>query len=129
MIEIMRNLPEGIIGVEAKGEVTREDYEKVLIPELEIQISRHGKVAFLYYIGSDFQRFTVGAMWDDFKAGLSHLSSWRKIAIVTDVEWIRRASDLFRFLFPCEVRSFQSSSLSEAKHWISEDPALSNSDK
>ena len=35
MIEIMSGLPENVVAAIANGEVTGEDYEKVLIPAIE----------------------------------------------------------------------------------------------
>ena len=40
MIELIPDLPENVLGFSAKGEVTVEDYETVLIPAVEARIKR-----------------------------------------------------------------------------------------
>jgi hypothetical protein len=58
------------------------------------------KIRMLYQLGSTFSGFTSGAMWDDAKLGITHRKSWEKIAIVTDVGWIKSAIGVFKFAMP-----------------------------
>jgi len=46
-------------------------------------------------LGEDFDGWTVGAAWDDTKLGLLHLADFSRIALVSDIEWIRRVTKLF----------------------------------
>jgi hypothetical protein len=118
MIEVMPDVQGNQVGVIASGQVTAEDYEKVLIPEVEARLQAHPKVRLLYHIGPDFTGFSAGAMLDDAKLGLRHFKDWDRIAVVTDVSWIRAGIDLFRFTMPCPVKVFGNSALDEAKGWI-----------
>ena len=47
MIEVIPDLPEGVVGVEAVGEVTADDYRNVLIPAAEAVLEQHGKARLL----------------------------------------------------------------------------------
>ena len=47
-----------------------------------------------------------------------HLSRWERVVVVTDVDWIRLAVNVFRFLVPGEIRVFGTSQASEARSWI-----------
>jgi len=60
----------------------------------------------------------AGAAWEDFKLGIGHLARWERVAVVTDVDWIRVAMNFFRFLLPGEMRVFATSRASEARRWI-----------
>lgn len=120
MIEPIRDLPSDVLGFSAKGTVTKVDYETIIIPAVEAKFSKYTKVKFLYYIGADFTKFESGALWDDAKIGFKHLTSWDRIAVVTDVDWIRTAVRIFAFLLHGPVRVFQSAEIAEARSWISE---------
>lgn len=120
MIEEIKGLPEHVLGFSAKGKVTAEDYEKVLIPAIEKELKENKKVRFLYQFGEGFESFEAGAMWEDTKVGLSHFKSWERIAIVTDIEWLRVMTKVFGFTMPGVVRVFGNSELSEAVKWLSE---------
>jgi len=96
MLEIIEGLPDNAVGFTAKGNVTAEDYETVLIPAVEEKLKKHEKVRLLYHLGEEFERFEAGAMWDDAKVGLGHITDWEKIAIVTDVNWIQQAGKILR---------------------------------
>jgi hypothetical protein len=113
MIEKIPDLPDGVIGFSASGTVTANDYESTIIPAIEELFARKGKARFLYHLGE-------AAMWDDTKLGLKHLSGWERMAVVTDVEWIRAALRVFGLAIPGHVRVFHNKELSEARRWVSE---------
>jgi hypothetical protein len=50
----------------------------------------------------------------DFKAGMEHLTRWERIAIVTDIDWIKYAIRLFSFLIPGAARLFPASEAAQA---------------
>ena len=118
MIELLPDLPSGVVGFTASGQVTARDYESVVIPAIESKLAEHGKVRILYQIGPAFTGFTAGAMWDDAKLGMMRLKAWEKIAVVTDVHWIGGAMGLFGFAMPCPVKVFPNGRYAEAIEWI-----------
>lgn len=120
MIEAIPNLPENVLGFTAKGTVTADDYESVIMPAVEAMFSRREKVRFLYCLGEEFSEFELGAMWDDTKLGLKHLTGWERMAVVSDVEWVRGAVRAFGLAMPGHVRVFHNDELAEATRWISE---------
>jgi hypothetical protein len=120
MLEKISDLPENVLGFSAKGTVTADDYETVIIPAVEAMLSREGKVRFLYHLGEDFSGFEAAAMWDDTKLGLKHFSGWERVALVSDVEWVRWAVKVFGLAMPGHVRVFQNRDLAEAQRWVSE---------
>ncbi len=118
MITSLTGFPDNIVALECKGHVTRRDYEAVLVPAVETALERHDKVRLYYLIGSDFAGFDPGAVWQDFKVGIEHLLRWERIAVVTDVGWIRHSIVAFGFLIPGDVRVFPTSDASGARDWI-----------
>ena len=120
MIERMLDLPEAVLGFTAQGTVTAADYEGTIIPAVEETFSRHEKVRFLYHLGSAFTGFDAAAMWDDTVLGLKHLGGWERVAVVSDVEWLRAAVKVFGLAMPGHVRVFRDAELAEARRWITE---------
>jgi hypothetical protein len=120
MVEKIPDLPDNVLGFTAKGTVTAHDYEAVIIPAVEALFSRRSKVRFLYHLGEDFSGFEPGAVWDDTKLGLKHLGGWERMAVVSDVEWIRAAVKIFGVAIPGHVRVFHNRELAAATRWISE---------
>jgi hypothetical protein len=118
MIEVLPDLPPEVVGLVASGRVTAQDYESVVFPAIESKLKQHAKVRILYQLGPRFSGFTAGAMWDDAKVGLAHLGAWERIAIVTDVDWVRAAVGVFGFVIPCPVKIFSNAQLVEARDWI-----------
>jgi SpoIIAA-like len=120
MIEKIPDLPDNVIGFTAKGTITANDYEFIIIPAVEELFSRQKKVRFLYHLGDDLTGFEAVAMWDDTKLGLKHIQGWERLAIVSDIEWIRAAVKIFGLVIPGHVRVFHNKELDEAKQWVSE---------
>lgn len=118
MIRTLDGFPDTIVAAACEGRVTREDYETILIPRLNEALGRHDKVRIYYEIGPSFTAFDAGAVWEDAKVGLEHLSRYERMALVTDVPWIRLAVAAFRFLMPGRMRVFAASQVQEARAWI-----------
>jgi SpoIIAA-like len=123
MLEILTDFPDNIVAAVAHGVVTKRDYEDALVPRVELILKRHAKIRCYYELGAQFSRMEPGAMWEDFKIGVEHLSRWERVAVVTDVDWIRHAVNIFRFLMPGEVRVFGTSEAAAARKWITAAPA------
>ncbi len=120
MIELIQGMPENIVAVSASGKVTGDDYDNVLIPEIESKLKKFRKLRVLYALGPDFSGFTAEAMWDDAKIGLKHLTEYEKVAVVSDVSWVVGAVKFFSLFIPCPVKVFDNDKLAEAKAWICE---------
>jgi hypothetical protein len=118
MIERISDLPDTVLGFTATRTVTAADYEAVIMPAVEAQFARQDKIRLLYHLGPGFVGFDAGAMWDDAKVGLRHPGGWEKVAVVTDVDWLRAAVKGFRFAMLGDVRVFHNEELADAKRWI-----------
>jgi len=120
MMKLIEDLPPGVVGVEAGGTVSAEDYERVLVPAVEAARADapDGRVSLLYVLGHEMPDFTVGAGWQDAKLGLGQLRSWNRIGVVTDTDWIRHAIHSVGWLVPGEVRVYPVEDLDAARAWV-----------
>ena len=114
MIEVTSGTPANLLIATAHGKVTGHDYELILIPAIESALKAHKKIRLLYHLAPDFQGFSPEAVWDDAKLGLSHLTAFEALAVVTDILWITDAVKLFGLLMRCPVKEFPNASLAEA---------------
>ena len=92
----------------------------MLVPALEQALHGPGKVRCYYELGPEFAGMEAGAMWEDFKIGVEHLTRWERVAVVTDIDWIRRAMNMFRFLVPGDCRVFATGEAAEARRWVAQ---------
>lgn len=75
------------------------------------------KVRIYYEIAQDFAGIEPGAVWEDAKVGFAHWFRWERLAVVTDVEWIKHTLKIFGLL-PGELRSFPTTEADTARDWI-----------
>ena len=115
MIQIVEGLPDNVVGIVAKGRVTNEDCNKILKPLMETSLKRHDKVRLYYEIGCRFP----GAAWEDLRLGMGRVPQWERVAVVTDVGWVRHTVNALRFLIPGEVRVFTTPEAYKGCAWIS----------
>lgn len=120
MVERIEGLGGGAVGFEARGEVTADDYENLIVPAVEEALAGRDKVNLLYVLGDDFTGYELAAMWDDTKVGMGHLFSWGRIGLVTDHDSYRRMVQGFGFLIPAHVRVFPMAAIEDAKAWVLE---------
>ena len=117
MIRTIDGMPAGTIGFEAVGTVTEEDYRDVLAPALKDAMA-HDDVRLMYLLGKDFDSYALSAMWADTKLWASHLGSWRRIAIVTDADWLENTVKAFGWMMPGRVKVFETDDVDDAKEWL-----------
>jgi SpoIIAA-like len=116
MIERPEGFPDNVVALAGKGQVTRK--EEVLIPAVEAAFKKHQKISLYYELGPQFSGIETGAAWEDFKEGVRHFLQWEKMAVVMDVEWIRRAINGFGVFMPGELRVFPNSEAAAARTWV-----------
>ena len=121
MVERLDDMPDGTVGFRIDGDVEREDYTEILVPALKAAVDSGRGLRALYLI-EDLDDIEGGALWEDTKLGfdlaVEHHSDWKRSAIVTDIDWMARASKLFLWLFPGEARLFRLADLEQAKAWV-----------
>lgn len=117
---LLDGFPGNVIAIRAVGEVTSRDYEDRLIPMVKKAEAEYGNVRLLMQLGEDFAHYSVGAMWDDARLGLTHWRSFERIAIVSDTGWVTRAIKMFAPLMPGKVAVFGNDALQAATDWITE---------
>jgi hypothetical protein len=115
MIRELTDLPTPLIGFELSGTLHAEDYRDVLLPAIE-KAAQAGDVRIVLVI-ADFGGMSPGALWQDLKMGIEHLRAWKRIALVTDVEWIVHMASLFGWMTPGELKHFPRSQISDAISW------------
>ena len=118
MLTPIWGLPEGTVGFEAAGHVTDKDYKERLIPALDAAIEEHGKIRFLFLLGSKFEGYDPMAMFDDTMFGLKHMSDFERIAVVTDDQMIGGMLRTFAPMLPSDTKVFPVKDLSAAKQWL-----------
>jgi hypothetical protein len=118
MISELDGLPAGVIGFEASGKIAAEDYRDVILPALE-QAAKTGDVRFIIVM-HDFDGISGGAIWQDLKMGIEHLHAWKRIALVTDINWMSHLTDLFGWMTPGETKTFPVDQRDQAVRWVSE---------
>jgi hypothetical protein len=122
MIEEIADMPAGTVGLRVWGEVTGEDYKDVLLPTVERAVKEHGEIRLLFQAGPDFQHFTAGMIGTDVTKGLSfgvsNWSAWKRMAVVTDVEWLRHAMQMLGWMTPGQARLFALDEVHAAKDWV-----------
>ena len=61
-----------------------------------------------------------GAALEDLQLGIKHFNHFKKIAMVSDISWIKHSINIFAPLIPADVKTFSNDCLEDAKNWILE---------
>jgi hypothetical protein len=117
-VRIIQGLPDNTVGFVAEGEVTGHDYTSTIEPAVDAALADHGRLRMLYVLGDEFAGYSGGAMWEDGKLGMTHLTSWERIAVVADQAWIRHAVNVMGHLIPGSVKVFTLAEEPQARAWV-----------
>jgi hypothetical protein len=122
----MEELPSGVLGVQAVGRETREDYTSFVAPLVDEQQRRGRRVRFLYYLGSEFPSATAAAVVNDLRLGRRCVHAFEKCAVVSDASWVRGAPELVGSLMPCPILTVANGDIELAVRWLTAPLAASN---
>ncbi|NUR08448.1 MAG: STAS/SEC14 domain-containing protein [Nocardioidaceae bacterium] len=117
MIRVLDDMPPGTVGVEAVGKVTADDYRDVLGPVVQDALARKD-VRLLYVLGKEFDSYAPSAAWEDTKLWAGHLKGWKKVAVVSDADWLEHSVKAFAWLVPGDIKVFETDEVQEAKRWL-----------
>ena len=118
MLRPVSDMPIGTIGFEAVGEVEDDDWEHAVEPVLRREIADGRKVRLLYVLGPEARDVEGDAMSADVGFRARHATSFDRVAVVSDEDWIRPALRALSFLLPGKARGFRVRELDEAKRWL-----------
>ena len=119
MIEVLGDMPEGVTGIRVSGRVSGSDLRD-LEPTMR-EVMEGPEIRFVEVIAPDYEGFGPGGLTEDLKLGfgivLKHYSAFKRIAVVTDKEWVRHTLHALAWMVPGEVALFGLDELDRAKEW------------
>jgi hypothetical protein len=77
MIERLSDMPDGTLGFDFSGAVTRDESTRVLLPPLREAVERGDKIRMLARIGPGIDKFEPGALLEDIKDASMKSRGWR----------------------------------------------------
>jgi hypothetical protein len=120
MLRRMMDMPAGTIGFEAIGEVEDDDWEQAVEPILRGEMASGQKLRLLYLLGPEAREIEGDAMAADTGFRARHATSFERVAVVSDEDWMRPALRTLSFLLPGKARGFGVHDLAAAKSWLAE---------
>src|SRR5512135_1423132 len=119
MIELLPDMPEKVIGIRVSGRLGGDELRDFK-PEID-RVLQTGEVRIVEVIASDYEGFGPGGFVEDLKLGfgtvLPHHSAFKRIAIVTDLEWVAHVLHALAWIIPGELAVFGLDELDRAKEW------------
>jgi SpoIIAA-like len=118
MIEFMQESSGNVLGVQAGGKLTEDDYRSRLVPRLESLIERFGSVRVLFYTDETFQSWDLHSAWANTALDVRHRADFERIAVVGAPAWEAWCLKLAGLLMAGEIRTFQPDQLQQAWNWL-----------
>jgi len=109
---------DNVVAFRALAEVTKEDFQSVVVPAVEKLVKNIDEINFLLVLDTDIGNFTAGAWLQDAMLGLKNLGKWNRAAIVTDSDQIITFTDGFSYVVPGEFKGFKKLDFNKALNWV-----------
>ncbi|SKG51438.1 Protein of uncharacterised function (DUF3478) [Mycobacteroides abscessus subsp. massiliense] len=119
MIEVLSDVPEGVVGFRVSGRLAGNELREFTSTIKEALNSDELRI--VEVIANDYEGFGPGGLAEDLKLGLGmlfhHHSAFKKIAVVTDKEWVTHTLHALAWMVPGEISLFGLDELDRAKVW------------
>ena len=112
-----------MVEIELDGAIDRAAFDRIA-GQLEHAIARHGRLRLLEVVRS-FGGIDPGTLFQDIKFSLRHRNAFSRVAVVTDVGWIRSLARVAgAALTSAEVDLFPLAEIERARAWLRRGPGL-----
>src|SRR6201998_4108995 len=119
MIEVLPDMPQGGTGIRVSGRLRGEDLREFK-PAMQ-ELLKNGEIRIVEVIASDYEGFGRGGVVEDLKLGFGalfrHHSAFKRIAVVSDKEWVAHTLHVVGWMVPGELAFFGLDELERAKEW------------
>ncbi|GAB1813383.1 SpoIIAA family protein [Mycobacterium sp. MUNTM1] len=119
MIEVLPDMPDGVTGIRVSGRL-RGDELREISPILDATL-KTGEIRIVEVIAPDYEGFGPGGLVEDLRLGLRtvlpHHSAFKRIAVVSDKEWVAHTLHALAWMVPGELAVFGLGELERAKSW------------
>jgi SpoIIAA-like len=119
MIEVLKDMPDGVFGIRVSGRVTGDDLRKFK-PDMDALMHTE-ELRIVEVIAPDYQGFGPGGLVEDMKMGLGalfqHHSAFKRIAVVSDKDWVAHTLHALAWMIPGEIEIFGRDELDRATQW------------
>jgi SpoIIAA-like len=119
MLLPIADLPEGVLGFEATGKIDASDFRDVMMPAVRAVWER-GEEVRIVLVFERWEGMSSGAAWEDLKVGMKNLTKWKRIALVTDLDWMITVVSLFGWMTPGELKRFPVAEREGAIAWVAQ---------
>ncbi|BBY22629.1 STAS/SEC14 domain-containing protein [Mycobacterium stomatepiae] len=119
MIEILHDMPAGVTGIRVSGRLNGDDLRD--FKPAMAELVKDDEIRIVEVIASDYEGFGPGGLVEDLKLGLGavfkHHSAFKRIAVVSDKEWVGHTLHALAWMVPGELAVFGLDELERAKQW------------
>lgn len=119
MIEVLPDMPAGVTGIRVSGRLSGQDMREFQ-PTMRSMLDGD-ELRIVEVIAADYEGFGPGGLVEDMKMGfgalLHHHSAFKRIAVVSDKEWVAHTLHAFAWMVPGELAIFGLDELDRAKRW------------
>lgn len=119
MIEQLSDMPDGVVGIRVSGRLAGDELRAVA-PRIQ-EVIKAGDVRMVEVIDHDYEGFGPGGLAEDLKLGFGavfpHHAQFKRIAVVTDKDWIVHTLHAFAWMVPGEFAIFGPDEFEHAKQW------------
>lgn len=119
MIEVLPAMPKGVIGIRVSGRLSGDDlrgFEPIMK-----ELAGAEEIRIVEVIAADYEGFGPGGLVEDLKLGFGVLfrehSAIKRIAVVSDKEWVIHTLHALAWLVPGELKIFGLDDLDVAAEW------------
>lgn len=111
-------LAENVVGIMIDSDLDKDLIESVQAKILD-KMEDHEEISIFFEIKKG-SKVSFMAFVDQMKFNVNHTKSFKKIAVVSDLHWLRNSMFIKDLIMATDIRSFSNKERLEALAWIAE---------
>jgi len=119
MIDVLSDMPAGVVGIRVSGRVSGDDL-RAFKPQMDAALGAD-ELRIVEVISDDYEGFGPGGLLEDLKVGFGalfqHHAAFKRIAVVSDKDWVAHTLHALAWMVPGELKIFGLGELDAAAQW------------
>lgn len=114
MITILNDAPENVAAFNATGEISREDFENLVIPHVNNKVEKFDELNYMLYLNTDLHDSEINSWLPNSLSTLKNIPQYNRAAIVCDAVEVNRFNDIAS---SGEIKFFSKDNVYNALYW------------
>lgn len=119
MIELKSGIPDHVVAARITGDISGQEFDTLFKPAVDAVLAKYARANIILELPEGVPGRKAGKdLWSSGKLSMADLRQFDKLALVSDLDWVRKVTGMFGLFAPCTMKRFAADAFDDALQWV-----------